>query len=220
MTDIGTAHAAPQPSGAGSKAREIVLTEWVTVDGFTAGPGNDMSFVGESFDEEMSAYEEEIIGRGDTLLLGRVTYDSFAGSWPRVPENPEVSEREKAYARILNAMRKIVVSSTMEKAEWNNSIIMREIDKDMIEGLKREGGKDVLIYGSASIVQRLTRLGLIDEYQLLVHPVVVGSGKRLFESVEEQVKLTLVGTKTFTSGVMLLTYRPVGRAGNGRAKER
>src|SRR5438045_7925383 len=130
--------------------RKIVLTEWVSLDGYTAGADNDMSFVGESFNEEMGQYEDAIVDTADTLILGRVTYQSFAGSWPKVPDNPSTSEGEKAYARKVNAMRKVVFSRSLENVEWNNSILKKEIVPGEITKLKQESGKDMLIYGSAS----------------------------------------------------------------------
>jgi dihydrofolate reductase len=187
--------------------RKIVLTEWVSLDGYTAGPNNDMSFVGESFNEEMGQYEDEILSSGDTLLLGRVTYESFAGAWPHVPNNPNASEGEKQYARKLNAMRKIVFSKTLASADWEKSEIVRSIDPEFLRSLKDQSGKDILIYGSASIVQQLTNFGLIDEYQVLVHPVVLGGGKALFNGVTDTQRLQLVSAKPFTSGLVLLTYR-------------
>jgi dihydrofolate reductase len=187
--------------------RKLVLTEWVSLDGYTAGPGNDMSFVGESFNDEMGQYEDDIVSTGDTLVLGRVTYESFAGSWPYVPDKPDASEAEKAYARKLNSMRKIVFSRSLGSAEWNNSVLLREIDPEAIKRWKQEDGKDMLIYGSASIVQQLTNLGLIDEYQLLVHPVVLGGGKPLLENIMGTQRLKLVSAKPFSSGVVLLTYQ-------------
>ncbi|MBV9899105.1 MAG: dihydrofolate reductase family protein, partial [Chloroflexi bacterium] len=156
--------------------RKIVLTEWVSLDGFTAGPNNDMSYVGESFDADMGEYESTILNTGDTLLLGRLTYESFAGSWPHVPDDPTRSEPEKDYARSLNAMRKIVVSSSLASADWSGSEIIRSLDPAYLQQLKQQDGKNILIYGSASIVQQLTSLGLIDEYQILVHPIILGDG--------------------------------------------
>lgn len=188
--------------------RKIITTTWVTLDGYIAGPNGEMDWVGEVYDDAMGAYEGDIVNAADTLLLGRVTYDSFAGSWPHVPDNPSVSEGEKTYARRLNEMRKVVFSRTLERAEWNNSTVMREVTPEAIEQLKREPGRDMLIYGSASIVRTLTDLGLIDEYQLLVHPVVLGSGKPLFQNLKDQVKLKLVNSKTHPSGVVVLTYQP------------
>jgi len=187
--------------------RKIVLTEWVSLDGYAAGPDNDMSFVGESFNDEMGKYEDDIVNTADTLVLGRVTYESFAGSWPQVPDKPDVSEGEKAYARKLNSMRKIVFSKTLGSADWNNSVLLRDIDPEAIKRWKQEDGKDMLIYGSASIVQQLTNLGLIDEYQLLVHPVVLGGGTPLLKEIADKHRLKLVDTRPFSSGVVLLTYQ-------------
>ena len=184
--------------------RKIVLTEWVSLDGYTSGPNNDMSYVGEYFNEEMGRYEGTIIDTADTLILGRVTYDSFAGSWPHVPDNPNSSEDEKVYARKLNAMRKVVFSRTLTSADWNKSEVWRHIDTQAIQKLKEQDGKDILIYGSASIVQELTKLGLIDEYQVLVHPVLLGGGTSLFGDARSALRL--VSAQPFTSGVVLLTY--------------
>jgi dihydrofolate reductase len=183
--------------------RKLVVSEWVSLDGYTSGPDNDMSFVGESFDAEMAQYEDDAVNRGDTLVLGRVTYESFAGSWPNVPDNPNVSDEEKAYARKLNAMRKIVFSKSLSTADWNNSVLVRDIDAAEIQRLKQADGKDLLIYGSASLIQQLTALGLIDEYQLLVMPVALGGGKALFR---ERTPLKLVSSRAFGSGVVLCTY--------------
>jgi dihydrofolate reductase len=187
--------------------RKIVLSEWISLDGYTAGPDNDMGFVGESFNDEMGIYEDEFVNSGETLLLGRVTYESFAGAWPYVPDLPDRSEGEKAYGRKLNAMRKIVFSRTLGSVGWNNSTLLSEIDAEAVRQWKQEEGKDLLIYGSASIVQQLTNLGLIDEYQLLVHPVVLGGGKALFSDIASKQRLKLVSARPFTSGVVLLTYQ-------------
>jgi dihydrofolate reductase len=188
--------------------RRIITTTWVTLDGYVAGPNGDMGWVGEIYDDAMGAYEYDLVNAVDTLLLGRVTYESFAGSWPHVPESPTASEGEKTYARRLNAMRKVVVSTSLDRADWNNSTLLREITAESIGQLKSEPGGDMLIYGSASVVQALTSLGLIDEYQVLVHPVLVGGGKPLFGALTEQVKLKLVDSKTHPSGVVMLTYQP------------
>ena len=186
--------------------RKIIVTTWITLDGFLAGPNGEMNWV--MVDQEMGQYEVDLVSSADTLIFGRVTYESFAGSWPHVPENPSVSEGEKEYARILNSMRKIVFSKSLEKAEWNNSQLMKEVLPEEITRMKQEPGKDMVIYGSASIVQALTNLGLIDEYQLLVHPVVLGSGKPLFTGIAKPVQLRLSQTKSFPSGVIGLYYAP------------
>jgi len=117
--------------------RKIITTTWVTLDGFIAGPNNEMDFVGEVFDEAMGNYEYDLVSAADTLILGRVTYESFAGSWPSVPDRPNADPGEVAYARLLNAMRKIVFSKTLPSVEWNNSILMREIVPEEIKKLKQ-----------------------------------------------------------------------------------
>jgi dihydrofolate reductase len=188
--------------------RKVKVTMWVTLDGFIAGPNNDMEFVGRLYDEEMGKYEDDVVSAADTLILGRVTYESFAGSWPNVPDKPNVSEGEKIYARKLNAMKKLVFSKSLAKVEWNNSTLAKEIVPGEIEKMKQEPGKDMVIYGSASIVQAFTNLGLIDEYQLLVHPVVIGGGKALFEGITKPVNLKLTRTIPRKSGVVVLYYEP------------
>jgi dihydrofolate reductase len=185
--------------------RKIITSTWVTLDGFVAGPNEEMDWV--MFDPEMGKYEDDIVSAADTLLLGRVTYESFAGSWPHVPDDPAVSPEEKEYARKLNAMRKIVFSKTLPTVEWNNSTLMKGVVPEAITKLKQEPGGDMLIYGSASLVRTLTNSGLIDEYQILVHPIILGGGKPLFQDIRERQKLKLVKTKSFASGVIGLSYQ-------------
>jgi dihydrofolate reductase len=189
--------------------RKIIVTMWVTLDGFIAGPNGAMDWIGELYDEAMGNYEMDLVKAADTLMLGRVTYQSFAGAWPNVPDNPEASKGEVEYAHRLNAMRKIVFSKTLSHAEWNNSTLLTEIDPEEITRIKQEPGSDIVIYGSASIVQTLSNLGLIDEYQLLLHPVVLGDGKPLFQNITHKLQLQLTQTRTHPSGVVVLYYQSV-----------
>jgi dihydrofolate reductase len=187
--------------------RKIIVTTWVTLDGYMAEPDGGMAFVGESFDAANGQYQFDIAKAADTLILGRVTYQSFAGSWPYVPDKPNADPGEVAYAKLLNAMRKIVYSRTLSSVEWENSDLHREIDPVEIAELKKQPGGNILVYGSASIVQALTNLDLVDEYQIQVHPDILGAGKPLFKNIEHKIKLKLVESYARPAGVVVLIYQ-------------
>jgi dihydrofolate reductase len=186
--------------------RKIVVTAWVTLDGFVAGPAGEMDFVGRFYDEAMGQYETDLVRGGDTLLLGRRTYDSFAGAWPSVPDNPDVSEPERVYARLLNAMRKVVVSTTLTEPSWEHTDVLTDVRHAEIEQLKAEPGRDIIVYGSASLVRQLTDLGLIDEYHLLLHPVALGAGLPLFGALSAPTDLAFHSATPHPSGVVKLVY--------------
>lgn len=130
-----------------------------------------------------------------------MTYEGFAAAWPRM------TEQYGEYAEMTNGYPKYVVSATLKEAEWNNSTIIRDNVAEEVSRLKQQPGKDILVFGSADLVNELMRNGLIDEYRLMVFPVVVGGVKRLFEDEDNTRALRLVETKTFPSGVVL-TYGP------------
>lgn len=187
--------------------RKIVVTAWVTLDGFVSGPAGEMDFVGRFYDEVMGEYETELVNSGDTLLLGRKTYESFAGSWPTVPDNPDVSEGERIYARQLNSMRKVVFSKTLTDPSWEHTDVLTDVRRAEIEQLKAESGSDIIVYGSASIVRQLTDFGLIDEYHLLLHPVALGGGLSLFGALQGPTDLVFDSATPHPSGVVKLIYR-------------
>lgn len=188
--------------------RNIIVSMRVTLDGFIAGPHGEMDWMEAFFDEALATYESELQQTVDTTLLGRVTYQGFASYWPQVALDPASPPGLIEYAQHLNAMRKLVFSKTLSRVEWNNSTLVKEIVPEDITRMKHEPGRDMVIYGSASIVRTLTKLGLIDTYQLLVYPVILGSGKPLFQDLLHTVKLSLVSTRTYPSGVVVLSYQP------------
>ena len=191
----------------------IVATEYVSLDGVVQAPGGfeDFKYAGWSFEiergEEFDRFKLEETLSSEALLLGRLTYEVFAASWPSV---------EGEFADKFNSMPKYVVSSTLEEPlEWNNSVLIQGNAAEEIAGLKRQPGKNIGITGSVTLVQSLLRDDLIDELGLMVHPIVVGSGKRLFGEGAEPKGLELVDSKTFGTGVVYLTYRPAGKQGQG-----
>ena len=186
--------------------KKLIVTNWTTLDGFIAGPNGEMDWV--LGDDELSAYEIGMVSDADTLLLGKKTYQDFAGYWPRVPTNPNAPQWEKDYASKINALHKVVISRQLPEATWSDSEILREISAAGINKLKNGTGKNVLMYGSASIVRQLTNLGLIDEHHVLFHPVLLGGGRALFENIGRRIKLERTRVQQFKSGVQLLVYRP------------
>ncbi len=148
---------------------------------------------------EQEKYKLDELFACDALLLGRVTYQGFASAWPTMTGTGIYGER-------MNSLPKYVASTTLQTTEWNASLIKGDITEE-VNKLKQQPGQDVLIFGSCTFVQTLIARDLIDEYRLMVFPIVVGSGKRLFADGEKKV-LKLVETKTFSSGVVVLTYEP------------
>jgi dihydrofolate reductase len=158
------------------------------------------------FNDEMGEAVGSQMAESDAMLLGRVTYQEFAGYWPH-----QGSEVEMADA--MNNTPKFVVSTTLDTAEWQNTTVVRGNIVEELTRLKQQPGKDLAIVGSGTLVRSLLRDGLLDELRLLVHPIVVGQGKRLFPDGTEQMPLALVEAKTFSTGVVYLTYQRAAAGG-------
>jgi dihydrofolate reductase len=181
------------------EVRKVVAAEFVTLDGVMEAPER-WNFA--YFNDEMGQAIGEGFAASDALLMGRVLYEEWAAYWPQ--QDPE----ENPVAAQMNGLRKYVVSTTLEgPLEWNNSTLIEGDVAEEISDLKRQPGKDIVISGSGTLVRSLLRDGLIDELRLMVHPLVLGSGKRLFEEGEERAALELVNSRTFSTGVVYLTYR-------------
>jgi dihydrofolate reductase len=180
--------------------KQIIVQEMVSVDGFFAGPEGEIDW--HVVDGEFNDYAAGVLSSVDTLIFGRVTYDLMAGYWP----TPDALKNDHAIAEKMNSLPKIVFSAGKEPAGWNNTKIFYEINPEEISKLKQGPGKDMIIYGSGTIVEAFTRFGLIDEYRFIVNPVVLGRGKSLFPNLEERQKLKFIRSKEFSSGNVLLSY--------------
>ena len=146
--------------------RNIIVSMRVTLDGFIAGPNGEMDWMEKFIDESLANSESELQKTVDVTLLGRVTSQGFESFWPQVARDPASPKGLVEYAQHLNAMRKIVFSKTLSRAEWNNAALVKEIVPEEIIHMKQEPGRDMVIYGSASIVRTRTNLGLIDRYNV------------------------------------------------------
>ena len=187
--------------------RKVVVSQFVSLDGVVEDPSSwTFQFSG----EEQQKYKPDELAAADVLLLGRVTYEEFAAAWPKMMEQYEGPGRAELgdYADMMNGYPKFVVSTTLREAEWNNSTVITGNVADEVSRLKQQPGKDILVFGSTELVNALVRHGLVDEFRLMVFPIVLGGGKRLFEDAGEQRALSLVETKTFGTDVVVLTYEP------------
>lgn len=198
--------------------RKIIATEFFTLDGLMSDPKDQMDWVTSNFSEDIGKYEDDLYDNADTLLLGRVTYKIFESYWPSAATNPSTPKDGIEMAHKINSINKIVFSNTLENVGWENTTLVKEIIPQEIIELKRQPGRNMLIVGSASITQQFANLGLIDEFHLLIHPIILGSGKSLFNNIKDRVDLKLLKTREFESGVILLTYMPA-QAGYLNKKE-
>jgi dihydrofolate reductase len=190
--------------------RKIILTEFLSLDGVMEHP-HLWHFP--YFGEDAGAYKGEELFACDAMLLGRVTYEGFAAAWPQRSEGEPIEgtdaiDDEKVFADRMNGMTKYVVSTTLKDLTWNNSHLISDNVPEEVRKLKDQPGQDILLMGSADLADTLRQHNLIDEYRLMVHPIVVGQGKRLFRDGSDTTTLKLVDSRTFSHGVMLHTYAP------------
>ncbi len=186
---------------------KIVITEFMSLDGVVEDPGGseDFKYGGWAFEfdrgDEGNQFKLDETMSSEALLLGRVTYEGFAASWP---------SREGEFADKFNTMPKYVVSSTLENPEWTNSTVLEGDVVESVAKLKEEQDGDIVVHGSAMLTQTLLEHDLVDELRLMVFPVVLGSGKRLFGETSDKKPLRLVDSKMVGDGVAILVYQPAG----------
>jgi dihydrofolate reductase len=183
--------------------RRLIVSEFVSIDGVMEGPGPDDPYVHAGWtmeygSPELFQYKLDEVLQGDALLLGRETYDGFAAAWPGRTD-------EMGFADKMNTMPKYVATSSREKLTWNNSHRLKDDIKSEVTKLKADTGKDILVAGSSDLLQALIMNDVVDEYRLMIYPVVLGSGKRLFKE-GTKARLKLIDCHTFGSSVVLMTY--------------
>ena len=207
-----TESSASAMAGRVSRMRKIIVSEFVTLDGVMQAPGGPDEDTSGNFkhggwifkfrDDRDPKYKLDELFASDALLLGRKTYEIFAAYWPKAKD-------DVGFADKMNNLPKHVVSTTLKKVDWNNSKLIKTNVAEEVRKLKQQPGKDILVYGSAKLVNTLLRHNLIDELRLMVYPVVLGSGNRLFDDHAEAMKvMKLAESKTFPSGIVLLSYHP------------
>jgi len=176
----------------------LVATEYMSVDGVMDEPGK-WSFP--FWSEQAAKFKEEELLATDALLLGRLTYEGFAAAWPTMKDTGEFGGR-------MNSIKKYVVSSTLKNPTWTNTTVITGDPVEEIKKLRAQPGKDLLLSGSGTLVRSLIPHDLIDEFRLMIHPIVLGKGKRLFHGDEPERVLQLTGVKQFPTGVTVLSYEP------------
>lgn len=179
----------------------VFLFNMVTLDGFFEGPNHDIDW--HSTDEEFNEFAIAQLNEIGTLLFGRVTYQLMASYWP----TQVALESDPVVADKMNSTPKVVFSRTLHSAEWNNTRLARDAVQEITK-LKQQDGKDIAIFGSANLAAGLIPLGLIDEFRIMVSPVVLGKGTPLFQGVNDPLSLNLLRSKTFGNGNVLLIYQP------------
>jgi dihydrofolate reductase len=182
--------------------RQLIVTEFVSLDGVMEAPGGEAGYahagwVGPRFSDELGAYKLEEQLAADVLLLGRRTYESFAGAWP---------QREGPMAEKINTMRKVVASSTLGASDWQNTTVVGSDLEGAVRALKEEDGGPILVAGSCSVVHALLEAGLVDQLNLQVFPLMLGSGIRVYPERTQPLPLTLVSSRALPNGVVLQQY--------------
>jgi dihydrofolate reductase len=186
--------------------RKVILSNMVTLDGFFEGPNKELDW--QIVDGENKEYAIDLLSKVDALLFGRVTYQLMADYWPAAATNPSTPKSDLEIADKMNNLPKIVFSKTLQEVKWNNSRLVKENIAEDISKMKQQPGKDMVIFGSGSIVSTFMQHGLIDEYRIIVNPIVLGNGNPLFKGINGKQNLKLLNTKVFDSGIVILFYEP------------
>lgn len=191
--------------------RKVVVSIFLSLDASFEGPNKELDW--HVWDNEMEKYMSDFLNNVDAILLGRVAYQLLADYWPvaipkpTMPRNP--GEEHPLIIEKMNSLPKIILSKTLEKVEWKNSRLIKEDVKKEILKIKQQPGKDLVLFGGADIASTLLQLGLIDEYRIILNPVVLSNGRPFFKDIKEQLSLRLLKTRTFSCGNVILYYQPI-----------
>jgi dihydrofolate reductase len=185
--------------------RKLVLFAHMSLDGFAGDKNGGLGFL--TYDEELQQYAAELVKTVGAPVYGKNTYHLMAGYWPTVLNNPKASANSLEHANWVQEIPKIVFSTTLTSADWNNTTLIKNNVVEEVNKLKQQPGKDLVIFGSPGLAKSFMNLGLIDEFKLTLHPVILGEGISLFDSNTQVSNLKLLESKTLGSGVVTLHYR-------------
>jgi dihydrofolate reductase len=185
--------------------RKVSVFNQISIDGYFKTPSGDIGWMHQpDHDQEFAQFTNDNAAGEGTLVFGRNTYDMMASFWP----TPAAAKQFPEVARHMNSRAKVVFSKTLQKASWDNTTIVKDDPVAAITKMKHEPGDTMVIMGSGSIVSQLTRAGLIDEYQIMVLPVVLGEGKTMFDGANQILNMTLTSSRAFKNGKAFLVYEP------------
>jgi len=187
--------------------RKVIVSMNITLDGFIAGPDDELDWHFNYWDDEMTRCFSEQLSETDTIILGRVTYSAMAGFWSLKSKDLSMPREDLAFAEMMNSHTKVVFTKTLTQPAWHNSHFIKDSLKKTVLTLKRQPGKHMIVYGSGLLVSSLMKLGLVDEYILWLHPVLLGRGISFFKKQGHPPDLKLLRTRTFNSGVVALYYK-------------
>jgi dihydrofolate reductase len=186
--------------------QKLIVFNNISLDGYFAAANGDFTWASvDNNDAEFSAFVESNASGGGQLLFGRITYEMMAGFWP----TPNAIKAFPKVAEGMNSMQKVVFSKTLDHASWNNTRLTKSDLLSEVRKMKNESGKGIAIFGSGTIVSQLAPEGLIDEYQYVVNPAVLGKGRTMFEGIREKLNFKLTKSRTFNNGKVFLCYEPL-----------
>jgi dihydrofolate reductase len=191
----------------GSRMRKLILSVNITLDGFMAGENGELDWHFAHWNNEQMETALDQLRGIDTILLGRIAYENMALHWPKAERSRSNTAVDREYAQTMNRVQKIVFSKTLNKASWNNTMLLNEISREKILQLKTLPGKDMIIWGGVTLASAFIEQNLFDEYRISIAPIVIGKGQSISKNVTKGLRLKLLNTQIFSNGVVTMTYR-------------